>query len=111
MQDTRPFQIGAATTPVTNAVAATAQLPIPKTCDAVALYNSSSTATSYIRVTSYETATPPADSADNAPTTTTDFPIPPLAQIRIYVGLGYKFVRLIASAADGITRVTPGSGI
>lgn len=105
-----PFSIGGPTTPVTNAVAATAQFLLPASCDALVLYNSSATATNFIRVTNY-TGSPPADAAGNAPTVTTDFPVPPTAQIRLYVGPGAKFIRTIASAADGTTYITPGSGI
>lgn len=111
MRDTRAFQIGGATTPVTNAVAATAQLVIEQSNDTIVLYNTSLTAINFVRVTTYQDPTPPADAAANAPTVLLDFPIPPSSQIRIYVGTGYKFVRFIASAADGVTYVTPGKGI
>lgn len=101
-----------ATTTVNNATSATAQVILPYDCDTVVLTNTSSTAIVYVRVTQYQDASsPPADASANAPTTTADFPILPLNQIRRAVGEGNKFIRTIASAADGTIKITPGTGV
>lgn len=98
------------TTTVSNATSATAQVLLPKDCSEVRLTNTSTTATAYVRITSYLDSTPPADAAANAPTTTDDYPILPSSQVTIGVGEGYKFIRTIASAADGSIKITPGMG-
>src|SRR4051812_8072588 len=73
--------------------------------DMVVLYNSSATATAYVRIqpltantdtiTTY-TATVPGVAGSPG-----SFPIPPLAQIRITPGHGQRSISAIASAADG----------
>jgi hypothetical protein len=115
MSEVRPFQaIGGKSFRVNNAVAATAQAVLPPTSDCVLLTNNSTTAIAYYRITQYlDAGDPPADSSANAPTTTTDCPIPASAQIRVYTAQDGmpKFIRLIASAADSYVTVTPGRGI
>lgn len=110
MQDVRPFQaLGGQTTRVSNAVAASTAIVLPKDADAVVLTNRSATAWVFYRVTSYlDEADVP---AGVAPTATTDIPVPPLSQIRVYTDYGFKVIRLIADAADSYTYVTPGAGI
>ncbi len=110
--DVRPFEaIGGASVRVTNAVASAAATLLPKNSTAVLLTNNSLTAIAYYRVTTYLDEGSPPDG--DAPTTTTDTPIQPSGQIRVYTGqVGMpKLIRLIASAADSYTTVTPGDGI
>jgi hypothetical protein len=100
------------TTTVANSATATAQVVLPPDCDTVQLTNSSATAISFVRVTSYlDEGSPPADAAANAPTATADIPILPASMIRVGVGEGYKIIRTIASAADGNIYITPGTGL
>jgi len=82
--------------------------------DQVVLYNSSATATAYVRITpitsnadviTANTATVPGLLA--APGS---FPVPPATQIRITTTHGHKSISVIASAADGNLYVTPGHG-
>lgn len=96
-------------TVVTNATSATAAVVIPKSCEQVALTNTSTTATSFILVTYYETEGAPP--TGTAPTTSTGFPIPPSTQIVVTVGFGNKLMRTIASAADGNIIISPGNGL
>lgn len=110
MSDIRPFAPAEGkTTTVANATSATAAVEIPASCDTVVLTNSSLTAITFVRVTSYGSDSDTATGV--APTATTDFPILPASQIRRYVGPGRKVIRTIASAADGNIYITPGSGI
>lgn len=115
MSDVLPFEaIGGKSFRVNNAVAATAQAILPASSTAVALTNNSTTAIAYYRITKYlDQSDPPADSAANAPTVLVDMPIQPSSQIRVLSGPegGFKFIRLIASAADSYVTVTPGTGI
>lgn len=97
------------TTAVTNATSATAAVAIPSDCNMLALTNSSATAIVFVRVTYYGSASD--TMTGTAPTATTDLPILPLQQARRYVGPGFKVIRTIASAADGILYVTPGTGM
>lgn len=98
------------TTAVTNSASATAAVEIPYDCNAILLSNSSATATSFVRVTYFGLATDTMTGV--APATTTDIPILPGQQILRYVQKGkHKVIRTIASAADGITYITPGSAI
>lgn len=97
------------TTSVTNAVAATAAVVLPKTSDEVALSNTSPTAIVYVMITPYlDEATVP---TGTAPTPTTGFPILPSAQVRLHVGPGLKVIRTIASAVSGEIIITPGVGV
>lgn len=97
-----------ATTAVNNAVAATSAVTLPFDCNAIVLSNSSATATSFVRVTYYNDVSDIGDG--DAPTTTTDIPIFPGQQILRYVQKGkHKVIRTIASAADGVIYITPGS--
>lgn len=97
------------TTSVTNAVAATAAVVLPKAADEVALTNTSATAITYVMVTTYlDEATTP---TGTAPTSTTGFPVLPSTQVRLHVGAGLKVIRTIASAADGAIIITPGVGM
>lgn len=92
---------------IANATSATAAIDLPRSCDTVALYNSSASATTFVYVTSYEGITVP---TGTAPTATTGFPVPPGQLIRIRVGAGAKVIRTIASAADGNITIAPGRG-
>ena len=108
--DVRPFQaLGGQTERWTNAVAASDAFVLPKTADAVVLTNRSASAWVFYRVTAY------LDEGDvpdgEAPTDTTDIPVPPLGQIRVYTDFGPKVIRLIADAADSYTYISPGTGI
>lgn len=96
------------TTSVTNAVAATAAVAIPKDCYQVVLTNTSETARVHVMMTNYaqEGNLP----TGTAPTTTTGLPVMPGSQIRVSVGIGYKLLRTIATAADGLLLITPGNG-
>lgn len=108
----RPFQ-GAtgATIAIANATSASASAALPEGSETVVLYNSSSTATAFFRCQTVS-ASGTAGQAATAPVpgTNGDFPIPPLAQIRIGVGPGFKKFSVIASAADGTLYITPGAG-
>lgn len=105
----RPFAPAwGATTSVTNAIAATAAVVIPKSCEQVVLTNTSATAISYVLATVYQDeATVP---VGVVPTATNSFPVLPNSQVRITVGPGYKVIRTIASAADGAIIINPGNG-
>jgi len=110
MKDVRPFQaLTGQTTRVDNAATASDAIVLPATADGVVLTNRSATAWVFFAVTSYldQGSVPTGDE----PTVTTDIPIPPLAQIRVYTDFGFKVIRLIADAADSYTYVTPGTGI
>lgn len=96
--------------PIANSATATAQVVLPVSAQEVALYNSSATALTVVRVTTYLDSTPPADAAANAPTMSLGFPVPPGQLIRLRVGPGNKFIRTIASAADGNIWIIPGNG-
>lgn len=97
-------------TPIANSASATAGLAIPNGSQEIALYNTSATALVVVRVTNYVGSVQPADSADNAPTMSLGFPVPPGQLIRLRVGPGNKFIRTIASAADGNIWIIPGNG-
>lgn len=98
------------TTTVANSATATAAVELPYDCDAVVLTNSSATATAFVRVTYYGSASDTATGV--APTVTTDYPVPPAQQVRRGVQPGVrKVIRTIASAADGNIYITPGSGL
>lgn len=109
----RPFQgVTGGTIAVANATTASASAALPEGNDTVVLYNSSATATAYFRCqtvatsgTSGQLATVPVTGGANG-----DFPVPPGAQIRVGVGAGYKKFSVIASAADGVLFITPGTG-
>jgi len=98
------------TTTVANSATATAAVVLPYDCDMVVLTNSSTTATTFVRVTYYGSASD--TMTGTAPTATTDYPIPPNQQVRRYVAPGmHKVIRTIASAADGNIYITPGNGV
>lgn len=109
--DFKPFSpVEGKTTTVANSASATAAVSIPRDCDTVVLTNSSTTATTFVRVTYYDNASD--TMTGDAPTATADLPILPSQQIRRYVQAGrFKVIRTIASAADGNIYITPGSGI
>lgn len=115
MSDVLPFEaIGGRSTRVNNSATASAQLILPASSTAVALTNNSTTAIAYYRITKYlDQSDPPIDSSTNAPTVLVDMPIQPSSQIRVLTGSegSFKFIRLIASAADSYVTVTPGTGI
>jgi len=92
-----------------NAITATAAQVLPLNCEEVAVANTSTTATVYVMVTPYTAeATIP---TGVAPTAANGFPLFPLSQVRLHVGSGGKVIRMLASAADGNTIITPGIGI
>lgn len=94
---------------VANATSATAAMLFPQEVQTLAFTNSSATAIVFVRVTYYDNANDTMTGV--APTVTTDFPLLPNSQIRRFVAPGrFKAVRTIASAADGNTYVTPGTG-
>lgn len=94
-------------TSVTNDTSATAAVVLPVNAQEVMLHNTSATATVYVTVTPYTSATAP---AGTAPTTTTGYPIGPNEKARIFVGSGGKVIRTIASAVDGAIVIVPGNG-
>lgn len=96
------------TTVVSNATSATAAVALPSSCEQLVLTNTSLTARTHVRVTTYDQA----DGAPtgDAPTTSTGLPILPNSQVRITVGPGAKVIRTIATAADGEIIITPGNG-
>ena len=108
-----PHVLGTAIIP--NAAAASTPVLIGDGNSVFALYNSSTTATAFVEITTTPNNT---DAGRNAviPTGTAanqrgSFPVPPLSLIRIRPGYGrYHWVSVIASAADGSTYVTPGDG-
>jgi hypothetical protein len=104
----RPFAPKAGgTIAITNATSATADQALEPDCETLALYNSSATAISFVRITPYDTN---ALGTAVAPTVTTDMPVPPAQRVLIRVPYGFKEIRTIASAADGILYVTQGNG-
>lgn len=96
------------TTSVTNAVAATAAVVLPKSCNQVLLTNTSASARVHVAVTVYNDESAPP--TGTAPTTTSGLPILPGGQIRVTVGANCKLIRTIATAADGLILITPGNG-
>lgn len=105
----RPFAPAwGATTSVTNAIAATAAVVLPKSCEQVVLTNTSTTARVHVMVTPYldEGTVPTGDTV----TTSTGFPVMPGQQVRVTVGQGCKVIRTIATAADAAILITPGTG-
>lgn len=110
MSEVKPFfAVGGQSFVIANAVASAAAVPLAQTWEVLVLTNTSSTATAYVRITDQPNASVAVTGV--APTATTDLPILPLNQIRIYVGVGLAVIRAIASAADGNLIVTPGYGI
>lgn len=109
----RPFNPApGGTIAVTNATSATTPAVLPYGTDTVVLFNSSATATVYFRCSQLQSDT---DAGANATIPVAggangDFPVPPLAQIRISLGTGNKKFSAISSAADGILFVAPGTG-
>lgn len=82
--------------------------------DQVVLFNSSLTATAFVRIQpvtlntdtiSGYTATVPGALASPG-----SFPVPPMTQIRVTSSHGNKSISAIATAADGTLYVTPGDG-
>ena len=108
--DVRPFAPAwGNTTSVSNATSATAAVALPKDCSCVMLTNTSATARVHVMLTKYlDEATVP---TGTAPTTSTGLAVLPNSQIRVTVGPGLKVLRTIATAADGVTLITPGDGI
>lgn len=95
------------TSVVANAAAATAAIELPYDSDAVVLANTSTTATTFVRVTYYLAASE--IGAGDAPTVSADFPVLPSTQVVRAVQNGkHKVIRTIASAADGNIIITPG---
>lgn len=116
MSEVRPFQaIAGASVRIPNDVTASSIMILPKNSTSVVLTNGSTTATAYYRVTLYdnESSVPIASDPVDLPSATTDMPVLPSSQIRVYTApVGQcKILRTIASAADSYTTVTPGDGI
>lgn len=108
--DFKPFcPVEGKTTTVANSATATAAVVLPFDSNTVVLTNGSTTATAFVRVTYYGSASD--TMTGDAPTVLLDLPILPSQQIRRYVAPGHKVIRTIASAADGNIYITPGSGI
>lgn len=112
--DMKPFSPGQQQTfNIPNATSASAPVFLPG-ADQLVLYNSSATATAYVRIqqtpsngdniTGYVATVPGVFGSPGS------FPVPPLAQIRITTSHGHKSISAIASAADGNLYVTPGHG-
>jgi len=96
---------------IPNAVAASTPVALSGGPQVV-LYNSSASATAFVRVSNLTSVTATGDGATvpGLAAAPGSFPIPPLAQIRITVGAGHKSISAIATAADGNLYVTPGQG-
>lgn len=110
MTDPRPFAPAwGKSTVVANSVTATAAVVLPKVCQQVRLTNTSATARTFVRVTTFQNEDAPP--TGDAPTVTADFPINPGAQVCLTVGPGNKLIRTIASAADGNIIISPGNGL
>jgi hypothetical protein len=104
----RPFNPKAGgTIVIANATSATADQALDPDCSQLSLWNSSSTAISFFRITTYPDNTL---GTGIAPTVTADMPVGPRERIVITCGRGYKEIRCIASAADGSLYVTQGQG-
>lgn len=108
----RPFQAATkATIAIANNTTASASADLPQESDTVVLYNSSTSATAFFRC---DTVTAAGSGGSAAvvpvPGTLGGLPVPPGAQIRVGVGMGYKRFSVIASAADGTLYITPGTG-
>lgn len=108
----RPFQPTAAGTIAQANAIASAGGSLPESCNVVALYNSSATATAFWEC---RTLNSPADAGPTAVVpvsggATGGTPIAPGQQIRLTVAPGNKKYATIASAADGILYITPGQG-
>lgn len=98
---------------IANAAAATTPIFLTGG-DQVVLFNSSATATVFVRIqptpsnadsiSGYTATVPTAGGASGS------LPVPPLTQIRITTSHGHKSFSAIASAADGNLYVTPGHG-
>jgi len=111
----KPFNPSpAGTIAVAHATSATTPTPLPDGCDTLAIFNSSDTATAFMRI-----ANLPSESASGANAAIPvaggakgDIPIPPLMQIRLSCAAGPKKFSLISSAEDGDNPVyiTPGTG-
>jgi hypothetical protein len=98
---------GSDTTYASNSATATTAIVLPVSCEEVVLTNTSLTARVHFMVTYYEkAATQP---TGTAPTLTTGICVLPNSQIEIGVGPGFKLIRSIASAADGVYGVNPGN--
>ncbi len=108
--DVKPFAPAEGkTTTVANATSATAAVVLPYDCATVVITNGSTTATVFVRVTYYASASD--TMTGTAPTVLLDLPILPSQQIRRGVQPGsFKVIRTIASAADGNVYITPGVG-
>lgn len=96
------------TTSVTNAIAATPAIALPKNCNAVVLTNTSATARVHVALTQYQREGDVLPTGDE-PTLTNGLPVLPNSQIMIYDGSGLSVLRTIATAADGNIIITPGN--
>lgn len=110
----KPFSPGLqGTFLIANAV--TASTPVALTGgDQVVLYNSSTTATAFVRITPYtantDTITAFTATVPGVAGTPGSFPVPPMTQIRVTTSHGHKAISAIATAADGNLYVTGGEG-
>lgn len=106
----KPFEpIQSGTRYVANSGTASALADLPESCDVVALYNTSTTATAFFHCHPYDSSN---TTIAVLPTTSPvgDIPVPPSQQIRISVPKGKKQFSVIATAADGNLYITPGVG-
>lgn len=113
MSQMRPFcPKNQGTIAIANAIAATAPLQFSDRDGEVALFNSSASAVAFVRIDVVPANTDTGGSATipAAGGASGGFPVPPLAQIRVSPGVGFKWISVIASAADGNLYVTPGHG-
>lgn len=90
---------------IANAVAASTPVALPERDSEVMLYNSSATAVAFVCIAVVPTN---GDAGVNA--TLSDLPIPPNGVIIVSPGVGFKWISVIASAANGNLYATPGHG-
>jgi hypothetical protein len=93
---------------ITNAIAATTAVALPKNANALVLTNTSATARVHVELTQYQSEGGALPTGEE-PTTADGLPILPNQQIMVYCGPGLNVIRAIATAADGGLIVTPGN--
>lgn len=111
----KPFNPSpAGTIAVAHATSATTPAVLPDGCDTLAIYNSSDTATAFLRIANLtsESASGANAAIPVAGGAKGDFPIPPMMLIRISCAAGPKKFSIISTAEDGGNPVyfTPGTG-
>lgn len=107
MSYTRPFcPKRGGTTTIANAVTASAAAALDAGCSEVMLFNSSTTAISFVRID----VVPANSDTGGLATVAADLPVPPNGVVIVSPGVGFKFISVIASAANGSLYATPGHG-